>query len=328
MRIALTHNLRVSDAEDEAEFYHPANIADLVAALNNNGHVVLTVDVGLPVTSWLRHLEDFAPELVFNCAEGRAGRAREALFPALFEAMGLPFTGSDAHTMMLTLDKRLTKEALAPFDVPMARHALVTPEIREPAGLSSLRFPVIAKPNFEGSSKGITEDSVAVDAAQLQGVLGRLLACYPAGVLVEEYIPGSDFAVAFLAGAPDGGILAPFAYEVDPAHRGRYNLYDYHLKNDGSDHVSVRCPAALPDGVEAQVRAVARRVFGALHVRDVGRIDFRLGDDGVARFLEINPLPWLTRDAGLFLAARGLDLSFDDVIGRIAASAARRFGLR
>ncbi len=321
MKIALAHNLRRKHTEDEAEFYHPEHVADLLAALAQTGHEAQPIDVGAPVTAWLGELERFGPDLVFNCAEGRVGRAREALFPALFEAMGLPFTGSDAHTMMLTLDKRLTKEALAPYGVPMARHRLVTPEHLPP--LDDLRFPVIAKPNFEGSSKGIGPHSIATTRDALTGVLERALAAYPTGILVEEFIAGTDFAVATLAGAP----LTPFAYHVAPEARGAYNLYDYHLKNEGADHVSVRCPAPMPEGLTERVTEVASRIFSVLHVHDIGRIDFRLGDDGEAYFLEINPLPWLTRDAGLFLAAARLGLSYDDVIGRIAESAATRFGI-
>ena len=37
-----------------------------------------------------------APDLVFNTAEGTRGRFREAFYPALFDRLGLPFTGSDA----------------------------------------------------------------------------------------------------------------------------------------------------------------------------------------------------------------------------------------
>ena len=38
---------------------------------------------------------------------------REAFYPALFEELGIPYTGSDAYVLTVTLDKWLTKLVLA-----------------------------------------------------------------------------------------------------------------------------------------------------------------------------------------------------------------------
>lgn len=326
MKIALTYNLQRNDVEAEAEFYHEENVVDLVNALEAHGHLVLRIDVGEPIPRWLERLVSFGPDLVFNQAEGSEGRAREAFFPALYEAMGLPYIGSDAHTMMVTLDKRLTKDVLAPLSVPMARHRLVTLDDRPDC--SDLQFPVLCKPNFEGSSKGITDDGVVEEPSRLNDVLTRLLETYHTGILVEEFIAGVDVAVAYLEHAPHDGLLEPFRYSAAPEKRSRYNLYDYRLKGADEAYMTVHCPAGLDPEVDARLRHAARTIFRALNVRDVGRIDFRLGEDGIPRFLEINPLPSLTPGAGIFDAAKLQGLSFVDVIGGIVANAARRYGLR
>jgi len=57
------------------------------------------------------------------------------------------------------------------------------------------------KPNFEGSSKGIGQDSVAEDAIALGRVLDEVLAKYPDGALVERYVPGTDVRVVVIRGA-------------------------------------------------------------------------------------------------------------------------------
>ncbi len=51
----------------------------------------------------------------------------------------------------------------------------------------------------------------------------------------------------------------------------------------------------------------------ALGIRDVGRIDFRVGEDGRIYLLEVNALPSLERGASLFAAAarEGLDYERD-----------------
>src|SRR5947208_1382772 len=110
MRIALTHNLRLSDSVDDAEFDTPETIDGIARALAREGHEVDRVDVTGPASRVVARLEAFSPDLVFNTAEGRRGRARRAFYPLLFEELGLPATGSDGYALTLTLDKALTKK--------------------------------------------------------------------------------------------------------------------------------------------------------------------------------------------------------------------------
>src|SRR5579863_10269237 len=183
MRVALTHNLRVADSEEEAEFDPPETIATIVGALAGAGHRVEPIDVTGPASLLVTRLEAFAPDIVFNLAEGHRGKTRRAFYPALFEELGIPSTGSDAYTLCVTLDKALTKKQLAGWGVPSPRGRFVTRASLRSGGLDELPFPVLVKPNFEGSSKGIGQDSVVEDPIALDRVLERVLATYPDGAL-------------------------------------------------------------------------------------------------------------------------------------------------
>ena len=70
------------------------------------------------------------------------------------------------------------------------------------AGSTSCPSRCIVKPNFEGSSKGIGQDSVVEDPIALGRVLDELLAKYPDGALVERYVPGIDVRVVRVEGLP------------------------------------------------------------------------------------------------------------------------------
>jgi D-alanine-D-alanine ligase len=327
MKIALTHNERRSAAEAEGEFYHPSTVRALTAALASGGHEVLAVEVSAPVAALVERLNTFRPDLVFNVAEGHRGRAREAFYPALLAELGLPHTGSDAHVLLVSLDKWLTKLALAHHGVPTPRATLVTARGGHADALDGVTFPAIVKPNFEGSSKGITDDSVCADARALRATVDRILAVYPEGVLVEEFIPGVDLTVPFIEGRGDEGVLTPTQYVVKPSERSRYNLYDYRLKNVVEHAVEVRCPADVPPDVISRLEAFTKIVVRALGVRDLGRVDFRLGDDGRLHFIEVNALPFLDPDTSMVVAARREGLSYDQMILEIVASACRRHGL-
>src|SRR5207249_6535081 len=185
MRIALTHNLRLTDSEDEAEFDTRETIESLSTALERLGHRVERIEVSGPASRTAARLEAYAPDLVFNTAEGRRGRFREAFYPALFDELGFPYTASDAWVLAVTLDKALTK-------LMLREHGVISPRgqfVEELADLKpdQLRYPVIVKPNFEGSSKGITQDSVIEDKARLRAFVEKQLAKFPAGVIIEEF---------------------------------------------------------------------------------------------------------------------------------------------
>ena len=67
---------------------------------------------------------------------------------------------------------------------------------------------MIVKPNYEGSSKGIGDDvGRARRRASWPTLLPRALRAYPDGVLVEEFIAGTDITVRFLEGVGDDGVL-------------------------------------------------------------------------------------------------------------------------
>jgi D-alanine-D-alanine ligase len=329
MRVALTHNLRLADTEDEAEFDTRETVDALAGAIERLGHRVERIEVSGPASRTVARLEAYGPDLIFNTAEGRRGRFREAFFPALFDELGMPYTGSDAYALSVTLDKQLTKLVLAQHGVPTPRWQYVE-DVRS-LQVNALRFPVFVKPNFEGSSKGITQESVVEDPLRLHEVVRAALARWPAGVLVEEFIAGRDVTVPFLeAAAPErGGVLQPVEYTIaaEAAAGRRHAIYDYDLKTRLDAHVSVRAPAALPAAVAERLRAVSETVYRVLQIRDLGRIDFRVGEDGSVHFLEINALPSLEQGAGIYAAAALEGLHADAVLNAVIRSAMARWGI-
>lgn len=330
MIIAFTHNLKQSASEEEAEFDTLETVTAIRESLTRLGHQVELVEVGGPASLTVARLEALNPDVVFNTAEGRFGRFREAFYPAIFEQLGIPFTGSDAYVCTLTLDKQLTKQVVAEHGLPVPRSKLVL--TASDLDHTGLRFPLIVKPNYEGSSKGVTQDSVVEDPRQLKERAAAWLKRFPSGLLVEEYIEGKDVTVGWMEGvSPEtGGVLPPAEYIFAPeAVAGRrWQIYDYHLKNEASDKVDVRVPADVPAAVRTALVAYARTAAQCLGLRDFGRIDFRVTPDNEIYFIEVNALPSLEPGAGIYAAAAlcGLN-SVDEVLEAIIATSERRFGV-
>src|SRR5215510_15148381 len=128
MKVAFTYNLRLTDVretEKEAEYDSAETVGTIAAAIEAAGHEVEKIEVSGPASNLLERLEQLDPDIIFNTAEGQNGRMREAFYPSLFEELGIPYTGSDAYTNALTLDKWLTKLVVAKSGVDSPRACLV-----------------------------------------------------------------------------------------------------------------------------------------------------------------------------------------------------------
>jgi D-alanine-D-alanine ligase len=346
MKVAFTHNLRLTDVretEKEAEYDSAETVSAIAAAIEAAGHEVEKVEVSGTAANLLERLETIDPDIIFNTAEGDTtirGRMREAFYPALFEELGIPFTGSDAYTNAITLDKWLTKLLVQKAGIDTPRGLLVTPRnyeqvIERGAGLA---FPVIVKPNHEGSSKGIYNadlargllgSSVIKEPRELQSTLKTALRQYPEGVLIEEYIEGIDVAMGFIDGVGhDAGLLTPVEVSMESGDSGRtFNIYDYRLKNIEPGKVQYRCPANIPRDVAARVRTISMDTIKTLGLRDVARLDYRVTPEGRIYLLEANALPALSSSSSLFAATAQVGLTYNATIASILNAAALRTGL-
>jgi len=326
MRIAFTFNLKTGLSEEQAEYDTPETVSMLEGAFRQLGHEVILVEASCSVRELLDRLDAARPDLVFNTAEGGEGRGREAYYPALFQRLGIPFTGSDAYVCTVTLDKHLTKLLVAHHGVRVPGWLFVRG--LDDLGRVELRYPLMVKPNFEGSSMGITAESVVEDAAALRRRAGAMLAQFPDGVLVEEYIAGRDVVVPFLeAASPETrGILEPAEYVYVSGGERRYAIFELDMKMRGFSDVHVRSPAQLEAHQRAEAIRASRLAVDVLGVRDLGRMDYRLGEDGELYFLEMNALPSLEPGASIYLSGElaGLD-GAAGVMAKVIESAMRRY---
>jgi D-alanine-D-alanine ligase-like ATP-grasp enzyme len=165
MKIAFTHNLKLTEAEEEAEFDTVETVDAIANALAAGGHEVEKIEVSGPASHLAARIEAFAPDLIFNTAEGRRGRAREAFYPALFEELNYPYTGSDAYVLTVTLDKWLTKCVLR-------EHGIDTPKARL---VTARDLPALDK--IEGSSSPTTKARPRGSATTRWRATGARCAC-------------------------------------------------------------------------------------------------------------------------------------------------------
>jgi len=293
-----------------------------VAALRAAGHTVHLVEATNELPHWfLTHRVDLA----FNIAEGLHGEHRESQVPAILESLGVPFTGSGSITLALALDKAKTKQILSSEGIPTPRWQLF-PNADTPLN-PQLEFPLIVKPNREGSSKGIWRESLVGDEAALRRQVAAVNARYHQEALVEEFIDGLELTAGII------GEEALPILEIDfaPCQASAEFFYTWRMKEFQGNAAmglvpTLHCPARLPDPTAEAVRDVARRAHRALGCVDLSRTDIRLGADGTPFVLEVNPLPGLSPwDSNLPIMTAAAGISHEALIQRIVALAMARY---
>ena len=301
----------------QEEFDSPATVHAIAAALQARGHTVTELGDGRGL---VEKLLANPPDLVFNIAEGEGvGRSREARVPAVCEMLGIPYTGSDPLTLSAALDKDFARRLVASAGVAVPRAVLFPPG--EPTSLAGLPFPAIVKPAWEGSSKGIRGKCVVHTPDELVAAVAERQAAYRQPLLAEEFIDGDELTVGVVGNA-DPRVLGVMRISLSDAD-GPF-VYSLEVKRDWVDRVRYECPPRLPRESIAAVESAALAAYRALGCRDVARIDFRLRD-GVAYFLEANPLPGLNPEASdLVFIANFVGLGHDQLIGTILDAALER----
>ncbi|MCB0417031.1 MAG: ATP-grasp domain-containing protein [Bdellovibrionaceae bacterium] len=326
MKIAFVFNKKTSDSVEEAEFDTEETIEAIARALAFEGNEVVQVPMSRD-EAWISELRKAAPDLVFNTAEGYSGIGRESYAPIVFEQLGIPYVGPGPYVCFLTLDKFLTKEMVSHRSVPVVEGTFITRPKELEALAKDIAFPAFVKPNYEGSSKGITSRSLCRTYNELVAYGKESLKQFPEGLIIERFIPGRDVSIGFLAGLPNGGILDPVEYKVLES-MGEEWIYDYEYKNKMDEKVRAICPAQLSEEQIQKIKHFMKLSVESLGIVDLGRADFRVTPDGDIFFMEFNALPSLQPGAGIFEATQRLELTYTETIQKIVEAAIARMKIR
>jgi D-alanine-D-alanine ligase len=334
MKVGLCFNLKKTlndSSEDDlyAEWDDEETIEAVRFALARQHQVTLIEGDGGAFEKFRR----LRPDIVFNIAEGLYGPSRELQIPAMLEMLRIPYTGSDPLTLGLCLDKSLAKKILS-------YHGIPTPSFRVFRNLKKMSdvpsFPLIVKPLWEGSSKGIANKALVRTAKQLKEQVAAIVTRYHQPALVEKYLPGREFTVALLGNGDELVILPIVEIQFDQLPAEINPIYSYEAKwiwDTVEKPLEIfRCPAKIPLSLRRKIQTVCKAAFSALRCRDWCRIDIRLDDAGEPHVLELNPLPGIlpNPDANSCFpkAARSAGLSYDDLIQRVLEIACRRVDLK
>lgn len=273
------------------------------------------------------------PDLVLNlCDMGyRNDWELESSIPALCQMLGITCTGADPASMALSADKALVSLAAARMGISVPNETFVD-LTADPLILPSA-YPAMIKPNSSGGSFGIAEDCIVHDDVQAEAYLRWL-----AGELdrpeavIQDFLTGREFTVG-LIGNPDTGftVLPPLEVDFSNLDTELVPIQSYGWKADPEspylDQIRL-CRADIDEITYSQLIDASAKLFRRLALRDYCRIDFRCGDDGAPRVLDVNTNPSWYYDGKLAMMADWAGHDYAAMLGLILDAAARRGGLR
>ena len=214
------------------------------------------------------------------CIHGTPGE--DGKLQGYFDLLQIPYTSCDTATSALTFNKRFTVAVVAFSGVQVAKslhlfaHTPVSPE----QILHQLQLPVFVKPNNGGSSLGISKVN---DPAELSAALQKAWA-EDNQILIEECIVGREFTIGVFK--QQGIITVLPITEIITQNE----FFDFEAKYLGKSKEIT--PADIPENIQHQLEAAARKAYEVLNCRGVVRIDFIYSNAHQQPFLlEVNTVP-------------------------------------
>ncbi|HEV7606872.1 MAG TPA: D-alanine--D-alanine ligase [Steroidobacteraceae bacterium] len=237
---------------------------------------------------------------VFIALHGPGGE--DGTLQGALEFLGLPYTGSGVMGSAIGMDKLRTKRLATAVGIPTTDYML----LRSPADLDNcierLGLPLIVKPATQGSSVGMTKVEKASDLAAAY----QAAALLEPTVFAEPWIVGGEYTVAIL----QGRALPSIRIET-PA-----TFYDYQAKYFRND-TKYFCPSGLSAEAEKHLASLALGTFAAVGAEGWGRADFMMDKAGKPYLLEVNTIPGMTDHSLVPMAARALDISFEQLVWQV-----------
>jgi lysine 2,3-aminomutase len=332
-RIGIAFNLKKTlDKNDRfdkyAEFDDLDTINGIRVALERAGYEVVLLEAD---KDFIYSLKDSNIDFVFNIAEGIHGESRESHVPAILEMFNIPYSGSGVLTQAITLNKSRKKEILDYYHINTPRWQVFknTNQKLDP----NLRFPLMVKPDAEGSSVGITNDSLVNDLPALKKQVSKILKDYDQPALVEEFLTGREFTVSLLGNPPRVMPIVEVNFDHLPANIHRFDSWEakWIFDNPNSPVDPIICPADLKPKLKAQIEKVAKQTFEKLGCVDLARIDIRLDNEGNPHVLDVNALPGLMPDPKMNSrfprSCFAAGMTYDQIILTILNSALKRYNL-
>ena len=310
--------------DDMSETSFLSEVNHVVNALKAKYKNVYTVSITKDIHKNIETLKSLNLAAAFNLVESVEGIAEYEMYHAgLYDLLNISYTGNPPQALGNCLNKSRAKQILRANNIDVPNAVTAQPGNKN-TDIENLRFPLITKLLKEDASIGISEHSVVNNKEELEKQLEYLFTTYRQAVIVEEYIEGREFNIGIL-----GETVLPvseISFEGLPADFPKIVTYEGKWMQESLyyKHTVPLCPAPIDDDLHKKLESIAKMAFKAMGCRDYARVDVRVDKNGNPFVIEVNPNPDISTDAGFPRAASKINITYDDLILKIAGFALER----
>lgn len=254
----------------------------------------------------------------WGITEGGFEPGRKALLPALADSFGLYCANSDAYTSALALHRFHSIHLLRALGVlaPPVWH------FRRHGGWAAGRPPagerVIVKSTYEAWSVGVTEDSVFVVDGRVDDRVAAIAESIGQSVTVQRFVAGREVCVPIVS-CPGPELAPPVEQVLAKAPRDAEAFFTIGDNLDASAVSYV--PYSCDEPTWQQMRETSFATFDHLQMRGIGRMDFRVDEDGVPWLTDVAISPSWDHESSIFASLSQLGLSYEAFLRVLVASA-------
>ena len=251
-----------------------------ISALKKMGYNTIKFD---PKKTSLNNIKKINPDVIFNALHGKDGE--DGNMQSFFEYLGIPYTHSGVLSSMISMNKYISKKLFEKNKIKTPKYFYFSKkdnfniDLRKKIKKNNLSFPIVVKPNNEGSSIGV---KICKNFKSLTYEFKKLSKVYE-NLLFETYIPGQEIQVALIGGKSIGAI------ELRPKRR----FYDYQAKYKKSAKTMHLVPAPINKKKYNEVLKISEKAYKILKCKGIARCDFRFFKN-TFYLLELNTQPGMT----------------------------------
>ncbi|MFC6652486.1 ATP-grasp domain-containing protein [Paenibacillus rhizoplanae] len=256
--------------------------------------------------------------LVYNLARNGEYVGKKSLIPSFCDLLHIPYTGADAFVISLSRAKYTYTKFLE-------SHNILVPDswVLSPTGWLDKRPPdgkkIIIKPLYESASIGLGSESIIEFNSKKALELHDLSYSSNKSLLIQEFIEGYECEVPLLISS------TPFAFEPVGISINDKRLLNEaiitfdHSYNDSYDFYSLN--EELPKSIIEKTKESAKIISNLVGLRNYGRIDFRINNNGIPYLMDIAASPYTTNHSSFSFAFAKLGFETKHIYSSIIALA-------
>ncbi len=212
-----------------------------------------------------------------NCLHGRKGE--DGALSGLLSMSNIPLASPNMLSSSVSMDKGFTKLVLKALNIKTLKSVMVSSKTQVNEVLKDLDFPMLVKPNFLGSSIGITK--AENKEMLLEGIQNALK--FGESAIIEPFLDNL-IEINCAVYRDDKGIINISECEKPISRADILSFKDKY--QDGKREF----PANIEPKFSNKIKGIAKKIYESLGFSGVIRIDFFI-HDGKVYVNEINSVP-------------------------------------